>query len=339
MPRRRNSEFNPRNAEIFNHFILSAGLQEYNMGGGKYTYISDNGEKLSKLDRFLVCLGFMERWPTTSVLALDRDSSDHRPIILTTVQSDFGHTPFRLFNSWLEYPGFMYYVLQVCGSFVFSGPEELALTIKLRWLKTKIKAWIKEENGRSEGLYGVKKSRLAALDTLAEDRELGVEELQERAELENFVAEHERLRQMDTRQKSRTRWAIDGDENSAFFHQIINSNLSNNRVNGLMVDGVWETNPLVIKETFYEFFSKPFKEPLEHRPDIVCPNINTISESEANLLVAPFSSTEIKNAIWSCAGDRAPGPDGFNFKFIKRCGRAFNTILLEFLTDFTQKVL
>ncbi|XP_021990647.1 uncharacterized protein LOC110887047 [Helianthus annuus] len=42
---RMNSEFVEANAEAFNNFILSAGLAEYNMGGGSFTYISDNGTK------------------------------------------------------------------------------------------------------------------------------------------------------------------------------------------------------------------------------------------------------------------------------------------------------
>ncbi|MFS8000275.1 putative Endonuclease/exonuclease/phosphatase superfamily [Helianthus anomalus] len=102
---RMNSEFVASNAEAFNQFILSAGLVEYNMGGGNFTYISDNGRKLSKLDRFLVCLGFREKWPNANVVALAREVSDHRPIILSTVQSDFGHIPFRFFNSWFDYNG------------------------------------------------------------------------------------------------------------------------------------------------------------------------------------------------------------------------------------------
>ncbi|XP_022027924.1 uncharacterized protein LOC110929112 isoform X1 [Helianthus annuus] len=316
---RMNSEFVAANAEAFNQFILSAGLLEYNMGGGKFTYISDRGDKLSKLDRFLVCLGFMERWPTASLLALDREASDHRPLILSTVQSDFGHIPFRFFNSWFEFPGFIDHVLHLCGVFSFSGPEDLSLSIKLRWLKNNIKAWLKAEKHRSEGLYDGKKSRVAVLDSLAEERPLGLDELSERAECRIFVEDFDRLRQMDIRQKSRARWALEGDENSAFFHHIINSNISNNRVNGLLVGGVWVTNPMAIKECFFDFFRKQFAEPMEARPGIVCPNLATITESEAELLIAPFSNSEIKDAIWECDGDRAPGPDGFNFKFIKRC--------------------
>ncbi|XP_021971973.1 uncharacterized protein LOC110867144 [Helianthus annuus] len=158
---RLNSEFVEANADVFNQFILSAGVVEYNMGGGNYTYISDNGKKLSKLDRFLVCLGFREQWPNATVLALDRVASDHRPIILSTVQTDFGHIPFRFFNSWFEFPGFLDFVLQMGGSFSFSGPDDLALAIKLRWLKNKIKSWLKVEQSSREGIYNSKKKEIS----------------------------------------------------------------------------------------------------------------------------------------------------------------------------------
>lgn len=34
-------------------------------------------------------------------------------------------------------------------------------------------------------------------------------------------------------------------------------------------------------------------------------------------LIAPFTNLEIDEAVSSCASDKAPGPDGFNFRFIK----------------------
>ncbi|XP_022014442.1 uncharacterized protein LOC110913933 [Helianthus annuus] len=167
---RMNSEFFEANAEAFNQFILSAGLVEYNMGGGSFTYISDNGTKLSKLDRYLVCLGFRERWPNAAVIALEREVSDHRPIVLSTVQTDFGHIPFRFFNSWFELPGFYDFVIQKCSTFNFSGPADLALAIKLRWLKDNIKAWLTVDKVNMDGLYCSKKSRLAEIERVAEDR-------------------------------------------------------------------------------------------------------------------------------------------------------------------------
>ncbi|MFS7924885.1 putative Endonuclease/exonuclease/phosphatase superfamily [Helianthus anomalus] len=55
---RYNTEFIPSCAEAFNEFVEDNSLLEYPMGGRKYTRISDAGDKLSKLDRFLVSSRF-----------------------------------------------------------------------------------------------------------------------------------------------------------------------------------------------------------------------------------------------------------------------------------------
>ncbi|KAI3814944.1 hypothetical protein L1987_14593 [Smallanthus sonchifolius] len=99
-----NSEFVASYADCFNDFIEAADLLEYHMGGYKFTYMSDKGDKLSKLDRMLVCRSFMNLWPVASLTALSKEMSDHCPLFLSTVPVDFGHIPFRFFNSWLDLP-------------------------------------------------------------------------------------------------------------------------------------------------------------------------------------------------------------------------------------------
>ncbi|XP_022031353.1 uncharacterized protein LOC110932317 [Helianthus annuus] len=237
------SEFVESNAEAFSHFILSAGLHEYNMGGGRFTYISDKGDKLSKSGFSM--LGVHGEMANRLFISSGLGGVGPPP-------SRFEHGPFGL---WAYPIQMLQFMVQMCNSFHFSGPEDLALAIKLRWLKKKIKTWIKEDKSRTEGEYWANKKRVADFDKLAQDRLLVEEELNDRAECKQAVAEYERLKHMDIRQKSTIRWALEGDQNSAFYHGIINSNISNNRVNGLMVDGSWITNPVAIKECFYDFLS------------------------------------------------------------------------------------
>lgn len=47
-------------------------------------------------------------------------------------------------------------------------------------------------------------------------------------------------------------------------------------------------------------------------------NFSQINAEDNFLLTTPFSPEEIKDAIWSCDGDKCPGPDGFNFQFYKK---------------------
>ncbi|KAJ0856893.1 putative RNA-directed DNA polymerase [Helianthus annuus] len=95
-----NSRFDGASTAAFNGFIFCAGLLEFPMIGGMYTFISDNLDvKLSRLDRFLVCDTFISNWPHAKVEVHKRGHSDHCPLSLSCGFLDFGPTPFKFYNS------------------------------------------------------------------------------------------------------------------------------------------------------------------------------------------------------------------------------------------------
>ena len=52
------------------------------------------------------------------------------------------------------------------------------------------------------------------------------------------------------------------------------------------------------------------------------------------MLVAPFSETEIKEAIFSCYPEGAPGPDGLPFLFYQKFWGLIKKDLVEMFEDF-----
>ncbi|XP_071689438.1 uncharacterized protein [Rutidosis leptorrhynchoides] len=92
-------------AKRFNEFILRNNLIEIPINGRKYTRVSDDGIKLSKLDRFFVTDSFISLWKDLSVIALDRRDSDHCPLVLRDKIIDFGPKPFKIFDEWLSKEG------------------------------------------------------------------------------------------------------------------------------------------------------------------------------------------------------------------------------------------
>ncbi|XP_035836502.1 uncharacterized protein LOC118484726 [Helianthus annuus] len=276
-----NSEFVALNAAFFNHFIEIADLVEYQMGGRKFTYHLDNGVHKSKLDQFLLCTDFRAKWLAASVVTLSNVVSDHCPILLSVLAQDFGPTPIRIFNSWLVMPG-------------------------------KVNATKAEK----DAVYKEKLAMLEALELQAEERILSPSELVNRAECKKVIMEADRLKVMDLKQRSRIKWAVERDGNTNFFHNIVNANQCSNRINGLMMNGVWETTPPLIKDSICSFFAQKFHDSLAVRPRLTCPYLKQLTEVDAEMLAAPFSLLEIKGAVWDCAGDKAPGPDSINFRFI-----------------------
>ncbi|XP_035841330.1 uncharacterized protein LOC110919205 [Helianthus annuus] len=219
----------------------------------------------------LVSREVVNKWPSTCLRALPRYLSDHKPLLLILNDINFGARPFRFFSSWLDRPDFDSVVKNAVESFVLDGPPDVKLMLKFRWIRQHISKWreeIRKKEGESEEkcLLG-----LEDLDKLVEERDLTEEEDRIKLECKNLLAELELFKLKDLRQKSRSKWAMDGDD--------------------------------ITKK-------KKFTKSVEERPTLEC-NLNyKLSEVEANALVSPFSVEEIKAGVFECGDDRAPGPNG-----------------------------
>ncbi|GJZ64291.1 RNA-directed DNA polymerase, eukaryota [Tanacetum coccineum] len=141
------SLFNPLGARLFNKFIKSSGLVEVKLEGYSFTWPHPSASKMSKLDRFLVTEGMLSVFPSMSVICLDRHLSDHRPILLHEVYTDYGLTPFRFYLSWFRLNGFDDMVKQAWQSFSHSDSNSMIrFKKKLQALKPIIRCWVKDRN-------------------------------------------------------------------------------------------------------------------------------------------------------------------------------------------------
>ena len=101
-----------------------------------------------------------------------------------------------------------------------------------------------------------------------------------------------------------------------------------------MLDGQWIDEPQKVKEEVRAFFSQRFQEADYCRPRLDGINFQTINQHQNNILVASFREEEVRQAIWDCGSERCLGPDGFNFKFIKKFWHLFKPDVLRFLDEF-----
>lgn len=123
---------------------------------------------------------------------------------------------------------------------------------------------------------------------------------------------------MDAKQKLKIRWVVDGDENSRLFHGFINNNKRKNRINRLIINIEWCSDPIKIKAEAFRFFQSKFQEAWPSRPKFQSNLFNKISLIEKSNLEMPITIQEIKDVVWACRNDKSPGPDGFTFKFINK---------------------
>ncbi|PWA96169.1 hypothetical protein CTI12_AA041880 [Artemisia annua] len=111
--------------------------------------------------------------------------------------------------------------------------------------------------------------------------------------LEDLMKQLHELKESDARdsfQKAKIQWAIEGDENSKFFHGVINRKRANLAIRGVMVDGEWVDDPSRIKEVFRTHFATCFQTPNVNRSRLAFEFPKTLNPEQHS---ARFSS------IWS----------------------------------------
>ena len=142
-----NSQVNIKEMTEFNGFINNMRLVEVPMGGMKFTRISDDGLKFSKLDRFLLNNELNYLWGNLLVVALDRKLSDHCPIVLNDVDLDFGPKPFLFFNIWLEEVDFNHVVEEAWKKDVRGIRPDCRFREKLKNVMAALRIWSKGRFG------------------------------------------------------------------------------------------------------------------------------------------------------------------------------------------------
>jgi hypothetical protein len=84
------------------------------------------------------------------------------------------------------------------------------------------------------------------------------------------------------------------------------------------VDDRWLDSPNLIKEGVVTYFENHVSAPLRARPKLNGVDFATISEEENAELISFFSMEEIEEVVRCSDGNKCPGPDGFNFAFVKK---------------------
>ncbi|GKA49395.1 RNA-directed DNA polymerase, eukaryota [Tanacetum coccineum] len=315
---RRGSCFNPSSARRFDQFISFSGLVDVKLEGYTFTWSHPSASKMSKLDRFLVSDGIFLLFPSITALCLDRHLSDHRSILLREVHLDFGLTPFRVYHSWFNFVGFNDMVEHTWRSFTHSdGNGMIRFKKKLQDLKIIMRRWV---NDKRIHLSGSKREIVSELGVIDKDLDRGVVSddcILRRLELTRQLHNINEMEAKDSIQKAKVKWAIEGDENSKFFHGIINKKRSQLAIHGVFV-GLWCTDPGMVKETFCNHFEARFKKPVTHRFKLNFHFHKKLLQGQAADLERCVSRDEIRMAVWSCGDNKSPGPDGFTFEFFKK---------------------
>nr|GEY33271.1 hypothetical protein [Tanacetum cinerariifolium] len=280
------SVFNVKGAHAFNTFISLAGLVEVPLGGS---------------------------------ITLERYLSHHRPILLREQHFDYCPIPFKFYHYWMELEGFRNVVEVAWKDSPCDDSNAISCFMgKLKFLKNKIREWNKQYMASRKHVKDKYLADLEEVEGIIDSGGGNDEIAMKRAMIVQELQDIDKRSSLELAQKAKVKWVIEGDENTSFFHGMLNKKRNSLSIRGIMVEGVWIDEPKLVKNEFLTHFRRSFLQP-DLRRAIVHMNFpNTLSLEQQIELESMVSNEEIKRAVWDCGLDKAPGPDGFTFEFYRQ---------------------
>jgi hypothetical protein len=188
---------------------------------------------------------------------------------------------------------------------------------RLRKLKGVIKGW----SSNVFDVGDVKKrqliKRVVELDLKSELGGLVDEEVVERKLKFDELLKILKSLDIVTYQRSRIKWLKEGDSNSRFFHNCIKARKRRNSVFVLNTSEGRVEGPVNIRREVVSYFTNHFENEEWRRPTLDGILFPHLEVDKVNDLTRAFSLDEITDAVRGCDASKSPGPDGFNFAFIK----------------------
>jgi len=330
----RGSSSQRKEIEDFNRLIEYNGLLDIPLVGKKYTWFKANCTAKSRLDRILVSEEWIQIWPASKQYVQPRMVSDHCALVVKARLKNWGPRPFRSLDTWLMEPNFKNMVKEKWDAYHVQGDRMSNLKDKLKLLKADLKVWNKDTFGcletnkkrivsEIEELYG--KDDINGLDGIGSKR---------RMELLSELGLVDKKLKSIYRQKARVNLCKYGDTNSNFYHSAIIWRRLRNEVKGVEIESQWCEEPEVVRREAKSVFENRFKATQDYGVTMGSMEFKSLSMEASRKMITSFTEEEVKDAVWQCGGSKSPGPDGFNFNFIKQCWDVLKTDIMEAVRFF-----
>ncbi|XP_077253550.1 uncharacterized protein LOC143892658 [Tasmannia lanceolata] len=215
------------------------------------------------------------------------------------------------------------------ASYESEGPSDVRIGRKLRFVKDKLREWVKEQMSIDLIRKVWLESRIGEIKDLEEN---GLESFDLREELGRIKEEHKGMllhEEISWRQKSRDRWIKKGDKNMAYFHAVASGKRRRNRIESLVDMGVAVMGKDEISKVVLQFYNSLYTSDGGPRPTPEHLDFSSLDLSLCAELEKLFEE-EIERGVFALSKDRALGPDGFCLAFFQSCWEYVRKDILDF---------
>ena len=313
----------------FREALSDCSLSDLGFVGPEFTW-SNNREDDElvrvRLDRGVASQEWRSLFPKALVRHISVVHSDHIGLLLELVPCipqvrKKKSRLFRFDHSWVHEEDWEGVIAEAWSS-SHSGTPMFCLAQKIKQCRLKLLQWSQSQARPTPRNIESKKRHLQELESQKPESYNAKEVNLVRKELCSLMRKEETY----WKQRSRVAWLHGGDSNTRFFHECASQRKKTNTVHGLRdTNDIWQTDSEVIESIVVEYFQNLFSSSNPTAINEVTQLVDARVTPEMNSsLLSPFSSEEIKSALFQMSPSKAPGPDGmttfFFSKILECCG-------------------
>lgn len=267
----------------------------------------------SRLDRCFGNKKWLALFPASNQIFLDKRGSDHRPVLVKLLASaDSYRGSFKFDGRFLNRPGVKEEVKKAwLTNHTFFGSS---VSEKLKRCRKSLSRWKKKSNLNSRDK--IIQIQVALETEQSSSFPSGVRVNYLKAELVKAYKEEEKY----WRQRSKDKWAVEGDLNTRYYHASVKSRRARKRIEKLMDEkGQMQFSEAAKAQVATDYFIKLFTSEGDGNFDQLFHGFDArVDETMNEMLLREVTNEEVRDAVFSINPASAPGPDGMSGLFFQK---------------------
>ena len=237
---------------------------------------------------------------------------------------------FRFDHTWIREEGCEDVIAEAWQSDCV-GTSMFRLVHKIKQCRLQLIRWSQSQVRVTPRLIEKKKCHLQALEKQRPDVYNAREVNSVRRELCGLMKQEETC----WRQRSRVAWLHGGDNNSKYFHECASQRKRTNTIHGLRDSNqIWQTEPRVMESIAVEYFQSLFVFSNPTHIDQVTQLVDEVVTQDMNMkLLHPFTTEEVKAALFQMHPSKAPGSDGMTALFFQQYWHIVGLHIIDAVLD------